>query len=65
MEKDGLEEKLEVAKDKEYFFNIYNSLCLQGSKEKGGATALDEDDGDNMPSTNNDYYDEPYSNFNV
>ena len=39
---------------------IYNSLGLQGSEEQGGATALEEDDGYYMPSTNNDYYDEPY-----
>ena len=91
MEIENLKEKLEVVKDKEYFFNlclktshkdskselnlsskskkqmisheqneIYDSLDLQGSKEQGGATALQRDDWEYLPRTNSDYYDEPY-----
>ena len=39
---------------------IYNSLCLQGSEEQGGATALEGGDWEYLPISNDDNYDELY-----
>ena len=39
---------------------IYNSLCLQGSEEQGGATALEGGDWEYAPISNDDNYDELY-----